>query len=67
MFIEPRPPCGAQRIAGFAAHRAAARSGAAPHQAQMPATLDRHQFKNDTGLAVPFDAENNAFVGPLHA
>jgi hypothetical protein len=33
----------------------------------MPATLCGHQLENNTGLAVPFDAENNAFVGPLHA
>src|ERR1700722_7316061 len=65
MLIKPRPPRGAQRIAGLQ-HAAQPRSGAAPHQAQMPATLDRHQFENDTGLAVPFNAENNAFVGPLH-
>ena len=65
MLIKPRPPCGAQRIAGLQ-HTTQPRAGPAPHQAQMPATLRCHQFENDTGLAVAFDAEHNAFVSPLH-
>ena len=65
MLVEPRPPGRAQRIARLQ-HAAQPRAGAAAHQAEMPAALLRHQFENDAGLAMAFDAEHDAFIGPLH-
>src|SRR5581483_3023914 len=65
MLVEPRPPGRAQQIAGLQ-HAAQPRAGAAAHQTEVPAALQRHQLENDAGLAVPFDAEHDAVVGPLH-
>src|SRR5215831_16110006 len=32
----------------------------------MAPALLRHQFENDAGFAVTFDAEHDAFIDPLH-
>ncbi len=65
MVVEPRPPGRAQRVARLQ-HGAQPPAGAAANEAQVPAALGRHQFKNDAGFAVAPHAEHNAFVGPLH-
>src|SRR5271170_1884870 len=65
MLIEPRPPGRPNGVAGLQ-HPAQPRAGTAAHQAEMPAVLVRHQFKNDARFAMAFDAEHNAFVDPLH-
>src|ERR1700722_1202451 len=66
MLVEPSPPGRLQRIARLQ-HAAQPRAvAAAAHQAEMAAALQRHQFKNDTRLAMALDAEHDGFVGPLH-
>ena len=65
VIVEPRPPGRAQRIPWLqnTPHSGAC---ATAHQPQMAPAFLRHQFNNDTGLAVALNAEHNGFIGPLH-
>jgi hypothetical protein len=65
VIVEPRPPGRAQRIPRLQ-HPPQPRASTAAHEPKMTAALVRHQFENDARLAMAFDAEHNAFVGPLH-
>src|SRR6476646_472266 len=65
MLVEPRPPGGADRVAGLQ-HGFQARAEAAAHQPEMAAMRARHQLEDGARLPVPLDAEHNAFIGPLH-
>ena len=65
MLVEPRPPGRAHAIADLQ-HRLHARAEAAAHHAEMAAMLARHQLEDAARLPVPFHAEHDAFIGPLH-
>ncbi len=65
MLIEPRTPCRTDGIARLQ-HRLKSRSKSATHKPEMAAVLARHQFKDSACLAVPLDADYDAFIGPLH-
>ena len=38
----------------------------AAHEAEVPAALFGHHFKDQAGLAMPARAQNDAFVTPFH-
>src|SRR6516225_4332698 len=65
MFVEPRPPGRAHRVAGLQ-DTAQSRSRSAAHQPEMAPMRTGHQFKNDASLTVALDAEYDAFVDPFH-
>src|SRR6516165_10679669 len=65
VVVEPRPPSGAQRVPRLQ-DPAQAGTCAATHQPEMAPALLRHQFENDAGFAIAFDAEHDAFIDPLH-
>jgi len=66
MLVEPRPPGRAQRVARLQ-YGAQSRAAAAAHQPEMTAVLARHQFENGACLAVPLEAEHDAFTAALPA
>src|SRR5262249_34317808 len=65
MFIQPRPPGYAHRIAGLE-NAAQPRARSAAHEPQMPAMRMRHQFENDATLAVALHPEHDTVVDPFH-
>ncbi len=65
MLVEPRPPGGADAVAGLQ-HRLHARAEGAAHETEMAAVFARHQFEDAARLPVPLDAEHDAVIGPLH-
>src|SRR5262245_28451979 len=65
MFIQPRPPGRAHRIAGLK-NAAQPRARSAAHEPQMPAMRMRHQFENDATLAVALHPEHDPVVNPFH-
>src|SRR5260370_20412014 len=65
MFVEPRPPRCAHRVAGLQ-HRAQPRAPPSPHEAEMPAMLARHRLDDGIRLAVAPSAEHDRLVGPFH-
>ena len=65
MLVEPRPPGGAHGIARLQ-NRLEPRTEAAAHKTEMAAMLARHQLEDGIRLPVPFDAQHDAFIDPLH-
>ena len=65
MFVEPRAPNQAERVAGLQ-RRLQPRRTSAAHQAEMTAVAAGHRLDNRRGLAVATHADDDALVAPFH-
>jgi len=65
MFVEPCPPGSTHTISRLQ-YGLESRSKSTTHESEMAAVVTRHQLEDGARLPVPFDANHDAFIGPMH-